>query len=205
MAVPSDWKRMSLAKRLDRLADMVFCNSGLGAKNGSTVTDTSYILGPFVWTKLDLLATPITVADDAGTAQYGGVKIYDFPAGVIYFLGAIVDCTITMGATGTFIDAWSGVFALGSATAGTGSTLTSTEATFLKSVAIGAATAKVGTAQGMNVATQVTESGASWYDGHSTAADLYFNLAIADDASHTAGTGTITGSVDFIWANLGDY
>jgi hypothetical protein len=204
MAVPTSWKKWSMSKRLDAIAENMFVGAA-GAKNGATVTATEYQMGPFVYTILVLAATPITVADDAGVAQYGGVKIYDFPAGAIAFLGCTVDTDITMGATGTFIDAWTGVFGLGSATASTGATLTSTEATFLKSVAIGAATTKVGTANGTNVATQVTESGATWVDGTTTAADLFYNLAIADDASHTAGTGTISGTIKFIWANLGDY
>ena len=44
-------------------------------------------------------------------AQYGGVKIYDFPAGDIVTLGCSVTGLLTLPTP--FIDAWTGVFALG--------------------------------------------------------------------------------------------
>jgi hypothetical protein len=155
--------------------------------------------------KLTCTALPISVADDAGVAQYGGVQVYTMPEGIICLHGAVVNGTVTMGATGTFINTWAGVFALGSATAGTGTTLLTTEATWLQSVAISAATTKVGTLQGYPVATQVTEAGARWYAGQATPGPVFLNLAIADDATHTAGTGTFTGVIEMVYMVLGDY
>lgn len=176
-----------------------------GAANGTGVVATEYFTGLLNKTVLTCVNTPISVADDAGVAQYGGAgKIYDFPEGLIYTMGAIVSGTILMGATGTFINTWSGVIALGTAAAGTGATLVSTEATWLQSVAIAAATAKLATIDAVSVATALTEAGSRWVDGTATAADMYLNIAIADDASHTAGTGVFNGTVKWLWTNLGD-
>ena len=180
-------------------------SAGNGAKNGVTVTAVEYGDGVLHQTVLTLTATPITIADDADTAQYGGVKIYDFPAGCIVILGAVVDGSATLGVTGTFINTWAGGVGLGTATATTGTTLTGTEADIMPEVDVAAATAKVAAIDSLSVATALTESGARWFDGTSTAKDLYLNLVIDDDASHTAGTGAITGTVTITWLNLGDY
>lgn len=159
-----------------------------------------------IWkrTVLTLTAAPITISDDAGQAQYGGVKIYDFPEGLINFQGAVVKGNLTGGVTGTIIDAFTGVFALGSATASTGSSLTSTEADILPSTALTTAVAKVAAVKGVSTATALTESGGRWLDGTAGAKDLYLNFAIADDATHTAGSATFTGTVEFLWAIVGD-
>jgi hypothetical protein len=177
---------------------------GNGTKNGYTVKAIEYGDGMLHRTRLTCAATPITIADDAGVAQYGGVKIYDLPAGCICVLGAVVDGTLTAGVTGTVIATWAGGFSLGTATATTGSTLTGTEADILPEVNIAAATAKVGTVKGFPTPTALTESGSRWLNGTATASDVYLNFVIDDDVSHTAGTATFTGTVDLVWVNLGD-
>lgn len=177
----------------------------VGAKNGSTVTAVERGSGILHQTVLTLTATPITITDDAGVAQYGGTgKIYDFPEGHIATLGAVCSGSLTLGTTGTIINTWSGVCSLGSATATTGATLVGTEADIMKSNTVSAATAKVATIDAVTGATVLTESGASWFDGTATALDLYFNLAVADDASHTSGTGTYTGVITVTWMYFGD-
>ena len=178
-------------------------NSGNGAPNGATIRAAEYGDDVVHRTILTCTATPITVADDAGVAQYGGVKVYDFPAGLIMTRGAIVSGVIGI-TSGTIIATWSGVVALGSVVATTGATLVSTEATWLQSVAIGAATDGVGTIDAVSVAAALTESGARWFDGTATAADMFLNLAIADDATHTAAEMYFTGTIKFGWENFGD-
>lgn len=171
----------------------------------ATVVPAEYGDGVINRTVLTCTALPISVADDAGVAQYGGVKVYTFPQGIIVLHGAVVNGALTMGATGTIIDAFTGVMALGSVTASTGATLTSTEATWLQETAMTTAVAKVATTNAFPVATQVTESGARWYDGHTTAGPVFLNFAIADDATHTAGTGTWTGTITLLWSPIADY
>lgn len=175
-----------------------------GAKAGSTVTADEN--QPVIHTTvLTCTATPVSIADDAGVAQYGGTgKLYDFPAGLICVLGAVVDGSVTLGTTGTIINTWAGGIALGTAAATTGATLTGTEADIMPEVDVAAATAKVAVVDAVSVAAVLTESGARWLDGTATAKDLYLNLVVDDDATHTAGTGTFTGTVTFHWINLGD-
>ena len=179
--------------------------SGIGAKNGSTVTAAEYGDAFIHKTVLTCTATPITITDDAGVAQYGGAgKLYDFPEGLIMTMGAVVTGNVTLGTTGTITNTWAGGVALGTATATTGATLTGTEADIMPEVDVAAATSKVASVASVSVATALTESGARWLDGTATAKDLYLNLVVDDDATHTSGTGTYTGTITIWWINLGD-
>lgn len=187
----------------------VYDDAGLEGLQG-TIPDTvkAYISanefsnGLWARTVLTCTALPIVFADDAGQAQYGGVKLYDFPAGLLCTLGGVIDGALTM--PSPFIDAFTGVTALGTVTASTGATLTSTEANILQSTALTTASAKVAVADAVSIATALTEAGARWVDGTATPVDLYLNYAIADDALHTAATGTFTGVITLIWTLIGD-
>lgn len=156
-------------------------------------------------TVLTCTAVPISIADDAGVAQYGGVQVYTFPRGLICTHGAIVSGNLTLGTTGTIIDAFTGVNALGSAAAGTGATLVTTEATWLQSTANATASSKVAAITSYSIATQLTESGGRIYNGNTTPGPVYLNFAIADDVSHTAGTGSFTGVITLLWSLVGSW
>jgi len=177
---------------------------GLGAKNGSTLTSTEYGNDVIHRTRLTFLATPITITDVGGTIQYGGVKVYDFPQGLLCFMGAVVTGNITGGVTGTIIDTWTGSIALGSVTAAGDNDLTATEANFLKKTAVTQAAAKVAAVDAVSLCTATTETVAQWIDGTATAVDLFLNLIVTDDATHTSGTVAFTGTIEFAWMNLGD-
>lgn len=153
-------------------------------------------------TILTCTALPITVADDAGVAQYGGVQVYDFPAGLLMTMGAVIDGSVTGYAS--LIDTFDGAVALGTATATTGATLVGTEADIMPSVALTQAVAEVANCDAVSVATALTESGSRWLDGTATAKDMFLNFVIADNAAHGAGTATFTGTITVTWINLGD-
>jgi hypothetical protein len=171
---------------------------GLGAKNGATVTAVEYGNGVVHKTVLTFTATPVTITDDAGVAQYGSTgKIYDFPDGAIGILGCVVDGDLTLGTTGTITDTYAGGVAIGTATATTGNTLTSTEADIMAENDVAAAVAKV-------AAIAAASAGMTVLNGTGTAKDAYLNFVIDDSASHTSGTGTFTGVVTINWINLGD-
>jgi len=153
-------------------------------------------------TVLTCTALPLSVADDAGVAQYGGVQVYTMPLGLIVSQAAKISGNLTMGATGTFIDAFTGVNALGTVVATTGATLVSTEATWLQSTANATAATKVAAISSISVATALTETSARCVDGTATAAPVFLNFAIADDATHTAGTGTFTGTITLLWSKI---
>ena len=100
---------------------------------------------------------------------------------------------------------WVGDVALGSVTATTGATLVSTEANIMKSVAIAEATAKVGTVSAFPAITQVTESGALWIDGHTTAVKCFLNFVVDEDAANATSTGAFTGTITLVWVNIADW
>jgi hypothetical protein len=153
-------------------------------------------------TVLTCTALPLAIADDAGVAQYGGVQVYTFPLGLISTMMARVAGNLTLGTTGTIIAAFTGKNALGTITATTGATLTSTEATWLQETANATASAKVAAISSISIATPLTDTAMRTHDGRTTASPMWLNFAIADDASHTAGTGTFTGTITFVWSKI---
>ena len=178
---------------------------GLGSTPNANIKVYNYGAGPVYQTRLECTNVTITISDDAGVAQYGGVQVYDFPQGMVVTFGAQVNGTFTGGVTGTIIDNFDGDVALGTVTATTGATLTSTEANIMQSVAISAgASDKLAPVDAVSVATALTESGARWLDGTATAIDMFLNFVIDDDATHEAGTASFTGTIVFLWAMLGD-
>lgn len=187
--------------RLVRAADDL-ANGTVGTPNGATVTAKEYGDGVQHKTVLTCTATPISISDDAGVAQYGGVKVYDFPEGLLLFQGAVIDGSLTGYAS--LIDTFDGDVALGTATATTGATLTGTEADLLQSTALTQAVSEVAVSDAVTIATALTESGARWHDGTSTAKDMYLNFVIDDNAAHGAGTATFTGTITFLWSIIGD-
>lgn len=194
-------------RRIKVFDDNGVLNEGLGLIPSAqrpyiTVVETSN--GVINRTVLTCTALPISIADDAGQAQYGGKAVYNFPEGMLCTMGAVIDGSLTLGTTGTIIDEYTGKVALGSVTASTGASLTSTEATFLQETALTTAVAKVANADSQSIATALTEAGSRWVDGTATAPVMYLNFAIDDDNSHTAGTGSFTGTISFVWMLLGD-
>lgn len=178
---------------------------GVGTVTGSTVKAYEYGDTVAKKTVLECVALSVTITDDAGVAQYGGAQVYNFPEGMLLIKGARVTGTLTAGTTGTIIDNWDGDVALGTATATTGATLTGTEADIMPSVAVSAgASDKDGVVDAASVATALTESGARWLNGMTTAKDMFLNFVIDDDATHTAGTATFNGTIEFNWEMLGD-
>ena len=179
--------------------------SNNGAKNGATVTVKEYGDEFSHRTVLTCTATPITITDDAGVAQYGGVKVYDFPEGLIVTKAALVTGTLTAGVSGTIINNWDGDVALGTITATTGATLVSTEADVMISNAVSAGGSdKLGVVSAVSSATQVTESAAAVLDGTATAKDLFLNFVIDDSGTHDSGTATFTGTITVLWDYVGD-
>jgi hypothetical protein len=153
-------------------------------------------------TVLTLTDTEITLTDNAGVVAYGGLKVYDFPAGHVLFLGAMADLTMTKSSAGVNAD-WDGDFSLGTVTATNNATLSSTEASFIPSTATPQASSGATTAKGASTS---TEAG-TVFDGSATATDVYLNFLV-DDADHDV-TGTAcnliaNGTITLHWINLGD-
>jgi len=206
MTLPVEVKKMGLNKKVDVLAKTGWPEAVGVPITDATVTVKEYGTGPIHKTIFTCTATPVTITDVAGTCQYGGITtaLYTFPQGLICYLGSVIDGAVTLGVTGTITATWSGLVSLGTVTAAGDATLTATEANLLQSTAVAAAVAKVATVDAISIATALTESGATWVDGTGTASALFLNLIVTDEATHTSGTGTFTGTVTITWINCGD-
>jgi hypothetical protein len=176
---------------------------GVGAAAGTGVVATEAGNGALHTTTLTLTNAAVTLADEAGTVAYGGLKVYDMPAGAIQFLGALSDLDLTLSAAGVNAD-WDGDFGIGTVTASNNATLSSTEQDILPTTATPQAAASATTANGQST---ITEAGIV-IDGTSTAADVYLNILV-DDADHdvtTTPTNVIcNGTIKLVWVSLGDY
>lgn len=171
---------------------------GVGAVAGAGVAGVENGNGVMHKTTLTLTAASITVTDSGGAnGGSGGLKIYDFPEGVLVRGGCVANLTTLAGAGG-IADGGAVVLALGSATAGANDTLTSTEADFVASYA-GTLTA------GAGVFTKYGEPSATSLDGHATAVDLYINMAVPDADISASDTLQVDGTVTCTWWTSGDF
>ena len=193
---------------LDPVGDAVF-SDGTGTVTGSSagtgVTEVNYTTGDGrVKTVLTLASTPIVLADDAGVAAYGGVKLYDFPEGVIIFDGGHITCSLALSAAGVNADFDSDI-AMGTATATTGATLTTTEADLVPSTTVPQA---VSSAVAAAPAYSATANVGLIFDGSGTAKDLFLNMKVDDvdhDVTSTPTNILVTGTVTFYWRMLNDH
>lgn len=160
-----------------------------------TVADaTVTTVGVLRQTTLTLALTGANDIDLADGADHGaGVKVYEFPAGRILILGAVIDCvTAIENATegAATVD-----LAVGTATAADDATLTSTEANVIPSTA---------TANGEST-WKTAMAASAQFDGTSTPVSLYVNAGVTNAISASAVTVSIAGTLKVTWCNLGDY
>lgn len=171
-------------------------NTECGAPNGANVSVVEEGDGIYHRTTITLAAQAIVLADEAGVVLYGGLKVYDFPAGVVKVLGAVANLTIAV--AGNLSATAAGDFGLGTATAGNNNALAGTEQNIIPTTEVGPLVGSAGTAKGANVADIAP------LDGHTTPVDLYLNH-LWDDTDHNGGTMTVSGTIVIHWLNLGDY
>lgn len=171
---------------------------GVGAKNGATVTAVERGDGVVHQTVLTLASTPVTVANTTG-ASFGGVKLYDFPAGRIAALGVTANLSLNWAGT-DIAAAGSGDFALGS-TITDDATLDGTDVDLLPSTGLlDPFVLGVGTGKGALAA-------GAQFDGTTDAVDANLNIIIddADVADAATDIVLVSGTVTITWVNLGDY
>lgn len=175
----------------------------IGADGGATITTVEEGDGLWHRTTLTCTATPFTFGDEGGVGQYGGTKVYDFPAGLILFGAAVIDGDVTLAAPA--IDAWAGDVGLGTAApTDYAAGVNGAGVALLDSTAVAPATAKVAAVDAVSTATALTESPFRLIDGTGTAGDLFLNLRIDDDAAHdNTIVGTFTGTIVFVWCKVG--
>lgn len=141
----------------------------------------------------------VSLTDEAGVVAYGGIKVYDFPEGLVHVLAAVSDFALTKSSAGV-IAAFDGDVGVGTVTASNNATLASTEQNIIPTTATPQAVAGVTTADAVSTA-------AVTIDGSVTAADVFVNLLV-DDADHDV-TGTpadliLNGTLTLVWSNVGD-
>ena len=146
--------------------------------------------------------TPVVLADEAGVVAYGGLKVYDFPEGAIYMLGAILDVDLTKSSAGVNAN-WDGDIGVGVVTASNNATLSSTEQNIIPTTSTPQAVAGATTGNA-----QSTSAENIVHDGTSTAKDVYVNILVDDTDHNVAGTACniiLNGTLKLYWINLGDY
>lgn len=168
--------------------------------SGITVTETGD--GAVHMTVFTLSDTAVTLTDEAGVVAYGGLKLYDFPEGLIAFQGASMDIALTKSSAGVNDD-WDGDTSLGSVTASNNNSLSSTEQNIIPTTATPQASSGATTGDGVSTAAEAV----TVLDGTTTAADLFLNYLV-DDADHdvtsTACNLIANGTITVVWSNLGD-
>lgn len=149
-------------------------------------------------TVLRLTNTVITMTDAGAAGCHGSLKVYDFPAGNIAFLGATSDLSILAG-VGGITDTAAVVGGVGTATVGVGdATLTTTEQDLVPSTAA-TLTAGAGAFDGESLT-----AGIAVFNGTDTPIDAWLNFAVPDAGSTANDTLTVNGTITLVWANLGD-
>lgn len=182
-------------RKLNQLREEASSLALAGVANPAVIVDES---SGSIRTVLKLDKLVITMTDATTAGCHGFVKLYDFPACNLLFLGATCDLSITAG-TGGIADTAAVVAAIGTAQVATAdATLTTTEADLIPSTAA-TLTGGVGAAKGKTVT-----AGVAVFDGTATAKDAYLNFAVPDAGSTGNDTLIVSGTIVLVWSNLGD-
>lgn len=182
-------------RKLNLLRDAASSSALAGVANAGAVVNET--VGT-IRTTLQLSNAVVTMTDATTAGCHGSVKLYDFPACNLLFLGATCDLTVTAG-TGGIADTAAVVAAIGTTAVSTAdATLTTTEADLIPSTAA-TLTAGAGAAKGKTLT-----AGVVVFDGTSTAKDAYLNFAVPDAGSTGNDTLIVSGTITLVWSNLGD-
>lgn len=147
--------------------------------------------------KTVLTLTNVKVNIASSGVGFGHTDIYNFPAGLINILGAVMDLTVNNVGGAEISDTAAVVAAIGTVNAADDATLTSTEANIIPSTAY---TLVGGTKQASGVATS-----GGLFDGHTAAIVAKLNMAVPDaDRSDNAEDLTVNGTITIVWTNVGD-
>lgn len=187
------------ANRVRKLNLMTDSLNGAGSSGAAASLSVDVSEGPGVLkTVLTLDKVVVTMTDATTAGSHGSLKLYDFPACNLLFLGGSCNLTLTAG-EGGIADTAAVVAAVGTTTVGTdNATLTTTEADLIPSTA-STLTAGAGTTKGKTVT-----AGVVVFDGTSTAKDAWLNFAVPDAGSTANDTLTVSGTITLVWSNLGD-
>lgn len=186
----------------DGTAGFNFADNLLSSAHGATlvtdseVSEANYI-GVVHQTVFTFTADTVNIMDHAAAGAHGKKLLMTFPAGIIKFIGATSDISVTCGTDGLTATATYD-YALGSTAAGIdNSTLATTEQDIMTLVE-GDLSSSAADWNGYDV----TDLG---LDGHTTPITCYLNIAFEQDDASANDVATITGTIKVTWVNLGDY
>lgn len=152
---------------------------------------------------LTLAALVQTIRDTTSPAQGGGTKLFTFPEGRIYMIGATGSLTFTTTSilANTLNTGVTCQWGLGTVTQAN-TTLATTEQNLLPVTAWTAGT----TINVANAATTAALASPAVFDGTATAIAAFLNTAVAGATDIDAdATVAINGTITLTWAYLGDY
>lgn len=186
--------------------------SGITAGGGTAATGVAAAESFPAVKKLTLTFT-LTGANDIDVADGGkttGYKVFDFPEGRILIFGAVVNASITTNAAYN-ADA-NDIYYVGIGTAD-GTQAADADLTTTEQDVIPKTTIQTDTGGGANsILTSDWHSNMGTlayanneFDGTTTPAALYVNVAVPDASNTGATTHAITGTLTVTYANLGDY
>lgn len=153
-------------------------------------------------TVLTFVNQAVVLADNAGVVAFGSRQVYDFPAGLVMWEGAVERVDLTKSSAGVNAD-WDGDISLGTVAANNGATLATTEQDLIPTTSTPQAVAGVTTGDALSTSTEAPKL----FDGTATAKDIFLNVLI-DDADHDVTTTPcniiVNGTITFYWRLLGD-
>lgn len=140
------------------------------------------------------------INDSGANGGHGSLKLYDAPAGILKIIGSSLDVDVECNSTG-LTDTATYDFGVGTtATATDNAALATTEQNIIAKIEGDLdGTGTNNAALGSSFATALD------LDGHTTAADFYFNVAIEADDASADDTCTASGTITIVWINFGDY
>lgn len=195
------WDKLSGVKVLDSGGSNATATVGAVAGTGVAVAETGH--GAYRVSTFTLTNMSMTIRDTTAPAQGGGQKIYDFPEGRIFVLGATGSVTVTTTSTiaSTLNSGVSCRWGVGTVTQAN-ATLATTEQDLLPVTTFTSGT----TINVANTATSAALAAAAQFDGTTTAKDAYFNISVptATDIDADA-TVAVNGTITIAWLYLGDY
>lgn len=165
-----------------------------------TLESVSHVVYPFFHLKFTLDAASITVTDAAASGSYGALKLFDFNAGAVSFLGCRQNYTafaegaaLTTAAGDAAFDI--GVGTIAKAAAADGALGGANDDDIGGEIAV---TLSGGTSTGALI------SGNAVYDGTSTAADVVLNMSGSAATIDATSTLAVTGTIEIMGVFLGD-
>lgn len=189
---------LNRVRKINALIDQVNGVGTTGSVASASGVTSSVTSGGVFKQTLTLTNTVITMTDAGAAGSHGSLKVMDFPAGNIAFLGATTDLAIVAG-EGGITDTAAVVGGVGTATVGVdNATLTTTEQDLVPSTAA-TLTGGAGAFDGQSLT-----AGIAVFDGTATPIDAWLNFAIPDAGSTANDTLTVNGTITLVWANLGD-